>query len=69
MPEYLCPKCKGVFCGWAVRYKLKYKCPKCGSELQEVYPDNKESRKVEGSHKEAPEVYSRAILEIYAHRP
>jgi transcription initiation factor IIE alpha subunit len=55
MPKYLCPKCKGVFCGWVMKYKYKEKCPVCDSELREVYPDNKESRKVEGSHKEAPE--------------
>jgi len=69
MPKYLCPKCKGVFCGWSVKYKYKEKCPNCGGELREVYPDNKDSRKVEGSHKEAPEVYSGVILEIYARRP
>ena len=42
MPEYLCPKCKGVFCGWAIKHKYEGRCPKCGSELQEVY-SNKET--------------------------
>ena len=69
MPKYRCKDCSTIFYGWAVRYKHKNKCPDCGSELQEVHPDNKESRKVEGSHKEAPEIYSGAILEIYARRP
>ncbi len=45
MPEYLCLKCKGVFCGWSVKYKYKGRCPKCGSELQEVYPDNQKFQK------------------------
>ncbi|MBA7573696.1 hypothetical protein ES695_14590 [Candidatus Atribacteria bacterium 1244-E10-H5-B2] len=45
MPKYLCPKCKGVFYGWAMKYKYKGKCPDCGSELQEVYDDNRESRR------------------------
>ncbi|GAI93384.1 unnamed protein product, partial [marine sediment metagenome] len=30
MPKYLCPKCKGFFCGWVMRYKYKNKCPNCG---------------------------------------
>ena len=45
MPKYLCPKCKGVFCGWVMKYKYKEKCPDCGSDLQEVYDDNRESRR------------------------
>jgi len=45
MPKYLCPKCKGVFCGWVMRYKYKQKCPVCGSELEEVYDDNREFRR------------------------
>ncbi|MBA7500859.1 hypothetical protein ES704_03633 [subsurface metagenome] len=45
MPKYLCPKCKGVFCGWVMRYRYKYKCPVCGSELEEIYPDNKADNK------------------------
>ncbi|MBA7566705.1 hypothetical protein ES708_08400 [subsurface metagenome] len=23
MPKYKYPKCKGVFCGWSIRYKYK----------------------------------------------
>ena len=64
MPKYECPKCKGVFCGWVMRYKYKGICPVCGGELREVYPDNKESRKVEGSHKEAPEDSIHRLLRI-----
>ena len=45
MPEYLCPGCKGVFCGWAMRYKYKNKCPVCGGELEEVYSNNKADNK------------------------
>ena len=45
MPKYLCPKCKGVFCGWVMRYKYKGICPVCGGELREVYPDNKTDNK------------------------
>ncbi|GAI71954.1 unnamed protein product [marine sediment metagenome] len=46
MQRYKCSNCQGVFCGWAVRYKLKYKCPVCGSELKkEVYPDNRKLQK------------------------
>jgi len=51
MPIYLCQNCHRVFCGWAVKYKHKNKCPNCGGELQEVYSDNKKSLKVEGYHK------------------
>jgi len=47
MQRYLCAKCQGVFCGWAVIYRLKYKCPVCGGELREV-SDNKKYRKDEG---------------------
>ena len=54
MPKYECPKCNQFFCGWVMKYKYKNKCPVCGGELREVYPDNKESRKVEGSPKEDP---------------
>ncbi len=45
MPKYLCPKCQKVFCGWVMKYKYKNKCPVCGSELQEVYDDNRELRR------------------------
>ncbi len=45
MPEYLCPKCRGVFCGWVMKYKYKNKCPVCGSELEEVYSNNKTDNK------------------------
>jgi len=45
MPEYLCPKCKGVFCGWVMKYKYKNKCPDCGSELEKVYSNNKTGNK------------------------
>lgn len=45
MPRYLCPKCQGVFCGWAVRYKLKNRCPNCGSRLKEIHSNNKKYRK------------------------
>ena len=64
MPKYLCPKCNKIFCGWVMRYKYKGICPVCGSELEEVYPDNKESRKVEGSHKKAPEDSLSKLLRI-----
>ena len=47
MSRYLCPKCQKVFCGWSVKYKLKYKCPNCGGELREV-SNNKKYRKGEG---------------------
>lgn len=45
MPEYLCPECKGVFCGWSVKYKLKYLCPVCGGELREIPSNNKADNK------------------------
>ncbi|GAH19500.1 unnamed protein product [marine sediment metagenome] len=46
MQRYKCSNCNKVFCGWAVRYKLKYKCPVCGGELKkEVYPDNETGNK------------------------
>ncbi|MBA7484686.1 hypothetical protein ES707_20216 [subsurface metagenome] len=45
MSRYKCSNCQKVFCGWAVRYKLKYKCPVCGSELEEIYPNNKADNK------------------------
>ena len=45
MPEYLCPKCKGFYCGWVMRYRYKSKCPNCGSELEEVYSNNKTGNK------------------------
>ena len=45
MPEYLCPDCKGVFCGWVMKYRYKNKCPDCGSELEEVYSNNKTGNK------------------------
>jgi len=40
MQRYKCSNCNKVFCGWAVKYKLKYKCPVCGGELR-VIPSNK----------------------------
>ncbi|MBA7512982.1 hypothetical protein ES705_04991 [subsurface metagenome] len=45
MPKYLCSKCQGVFFGWAMKYKYKNKCPDCGSELEEVYSNNKTGNK------------------------
>ncbi|MBA7532365.1 hypothetical protein ES705_24591 [subsurface metagenome] len=45
MQSYKCSNCKDVFCGWAVRYKLKYKCPNCGGELRAVPFNNKKYRK------------------------
>ncbi|GAH19506.1 unnamed protein product [marine sediment metagenome] len=69
MQRYKCSNCNKVFCGWAVKYKLKYKCPVCGGELRVIPSNKKNTGKVEGYHKEAPEVYSGAILKIYAHRP
>jgi len=45
MPRYLCPKCKGIFCGWVMRYRYKNKCPVCGSELEEIYSNNKADNK------------------------
>lgn len=43
MPKYECPNCRGVFCGWAVKYKYKYKCPVCDGDLREVNSNNKRS--------------------------
>ena len=45
MPIYKCSNCKGVVCGWAVKYKLRYKCSVCGGELREISSNNKEYRK------------------------
>ncbi|MBA7541780.1 hypothetical protein ES705_34096 [subsurface metagenome] len=45
MPKYLCPGCKGIFCGWSVKYKYKNKCPVCGGELEEAYSNNKADKK------------------------
>ncbi len=45
MPKYLCPNCKGIFCGWSVKYKYEGRCPKCGSELEEIYSNNKADNK------------------------
>ena len=45
MQIYKCPKCQGIFCGWSVKYKLKYKCPNCGGKLKKVDPGNKEYKK------------------------
>ncbi|GAI67719.1 unnamed protein product [marine sediment metagenome] len=42
MQRYKCSNCQGVFCGWSVIYKLKYKCPVCGGELKEI-PSNNET--------------------------
>ncbi|GAI79357.1 unnamed protein product [marine sediment metagenome] len=55
MPEYLCPKCRGVFCGWSVKHKYKEKCPNCGGELREV-SNNKKYRKGEGFGKGQPKI-------------
>ncbi|GAI69329.1 unnamed protein product [marine sediment metagenome] len=63
MQRYLCPKCNEIFCGWSVKYKLKYKCPVCGGELRQIN-DNKESRKVEGYHKEDPEIPLSKLLKL-----
>jgi hypothetical protein len=41
LQRYLCPKCQGVFCGWAVSDK----CPNCGGKLREVYSNNKTGNK------------------------
>ncbi|MBA7483361.1 hypothetical protein ES705_36432 [subsurface metagenome] len=41
MPEYKCLNCKGIFCGWVMKYRYKNKCPDCGNELEEVYSNNK----------------------------
>lgn len=54
MPKYECPKCHRIFCGWAIKYKYKNRCPNCSNELREI-SDNEESRKVEGYHKEDSE--------------
>ncbi len=45
MPVYKCLNCHQVAFGWAMKYKYKNKCPDCGGELQEVYDDNRESRR------------------------
>ncbi len=45
MSRYKCLNCRKVFCGWAVRYKLKYKCPVCGGKLEEIYSNNKADNK------------------------
>ena len=63
MPRYLCQNCHRVFCGWAVKYKYKNKCPNCGGELREV-SDNKESRKVEGYYKEDSEISLSRLLRL-----
>jgi len=54
MTKWECLECHKIFCGWAIKYKYKYKCPLCGGKLREV-SNNKESRKVEAYHKEDPE--------------
>jgi len=41
MQVYQCSNCQGIFCGWSIKYKYKYKCPNCGGDLQEVYSDSK----------------------------
>jgi hypothetical protein len=51
MQRYKCSNCKGVFCGWSVKYKLKFKCPVCGGELREIPFDNKKYRKAIRGHK------------------
>ncbi len=45
MPEYRCLNCKGIFCGWSVKYKYEGRCPECGSELQETHSNNKADKK------------------------
>ena len=55
MPKYKCSKCHKVFYGWAIKYKLKYKCPDCGGELRQI-ANIKKYRNVEGYHKENPEI-------------
>ncbi|MQY75791.1 MAG: hypothetical protein GH148_09780 [Clostridia bacterium] len=44
MQRYKCSKCQKVFCGWAVKYKHKNKCPDCGGELRQI-SNNKKYRK------------------------
>ncbi|MBA7548911.1 hypothetical protein ES705_41379 [subsurface metagenome] len=51
MPKYLCPKCQGVFFGWAMKYKYKNKCPDCGGELRKIPFNNKKLQKVIRDHK------------------
>ncbi|GAI73357.1 unnamed protein product [marine sediment metagenome] len=63
MQRYLCPKCNEIFCGWSIKYKYKGRCPVCGGELRKI-SDNKESRKVEGYHKEDPEISLSKILKL-----
>ncbi|MBA7528246.1 hypothetical protein ES705_20429 [subsurface metagenome] len=57
MQRYKCLKCHRVSCGWAVRYKLKYKCPVCGGELRQI-SNSEKPREVEGYHKGDPEILS-----------
>jgi len=59
--KYKCSNCHRVFCGWAVKYKHKNKCPNCGGELREVYSDNKKKlAKGDLSKKEFKEMCQRA---------
>ncbi|MBA7532852.1 hypothetical protein ES705_25082 [subsurface metagenome] len=51
MPAYKCLNCHRVSYGWAVRYKLKYKCSICGGELREIPFNNKKHRKAIRGHK------------------
>jgi rRNA maturation endonuclease Nob1 len=63
MPRYLCPKCNEIFYGWSIKYKYESRCPICGGELRQIN-DNKESRKVEGYHKEDPEISLSKLLKL-----
>ncbi|MBA7568102.1 hypothetical protein ES708_09823 [subsurface metagenome] len=51
MPAYKCLNCRQVVCGWAVKYKLRYKCSDCGGELREIPFNNKKYRKAVRDHK------------------
>ncbi len=51
MQRYKCSNCQDIFCGWSVKYKLKYLCPNCGGKLKKIDPGNKKYRKVKGDHK------------------
>jgi hypothetical protein len=51
MQRYKCSNCRKVFCGWAVKYELKYKCPVCGGKLREIPSNNKKYQKAVRDHK------------------
>ena len=63
MPKFKCSECHKVFYGWAIKYKLKYKCPDCGGEIRQI-ANTKKYRKVEGYDKEDPEIQISKLLKL-----